>query len=183
MHAGFEFQPREHPTPLDLGDDLLEAAERRPRSPKALRHASHALRHNAIHAEEVAGEQRRLVAAGAGADFEDGAFLVGRVLRQQRDAQFLFERREPHARLGALALGKAAHLGIELGIFQKRFDTGDFLRLAAIGADRRDDIIEFGQFARQGDEGRRSWPVASRSEISAWRRRIRSSFSRGNMAV
>ena len=42
-----------------------------------------------VHAEQVAGEQRGLVAAGAGADFEDGVVLVHRVLGQQREADLL----------------------------------------------------------------------------------------------
>jgi hypothetical protein len=40
-----------------------------------------------VHAEQVAREQRRLVAAGAGADFEHRRALVGRVARQQRQRQ------------------------------------------------------------------------------------------------
>ena len=55
-----------------------------------------------VHAEQVGGEQRRLLAAGAGADFEDGVLLVGRVLGQQHAlhgllelGQALLERRRP----------------------------------------------------------------------------------------
>ena len=41
-----------------------------------------------IHAEQVAGEQRGLVAAGAGANFEDGVVIVHRIFRDQREANF-----------------------------------------------------------------------------------------------
>ena len=40
-----------------------------------------------VHAHQVAGEQRRFVAAGAGADFEEGVARVVRVARQQRGLQ------------------------------------------------------------------------------------------------
>ena len=44
-----------------------------------------------IHAEELGGEQRRLLAAGAGADFEDRVALVVRVLGQQRQLDPLLQ--------------------------------------------------------------------------------------------
>ena len=108
-----------------------------------------------IHAEKIAGEQRRLVAAGAGADFEDGAFLVGRILRQQRDAQLLFERLEPQLGLAQLLFGEARHLGVGRGIVQHGLEAGDFRALRAVIADRRGDLFESGEFARQRDESRR----------------------------
>ena len=40
-----------------------------------------------IHAEEIAGKERRLVAAGSGAHFENGALLVGGILGQKRESQ------------------------------------------------------------------------------------------------
>src|ERR1700757_4248598 len=42
-----------------------------------------------IHPEQVAGEQRRLVAAGAGADFQHDVAIVHGVFRQKRDADLL----------------------------------------------------------------------------------------------
>ena len=78
VHAALELQPAEHALALDRGDDLLVAAG------VALADALHldppavlggvAL----VHAEQVAGEQRRLVAAGAGPHLQDGrGVLVG----------------------------------------------------------------------------------------------------------
>ena len=40
-----------------------------------------------IHPQQVAGEQRRLVAPGAGPDFQDRGARIGRVLRQKRQPQ------------------------------------------------------------------------------------------------
>src|SRR5690606_16586754 len=40
-----------------------------------------------IHAEEIAGKDRRLVPASAGADFEDRVLLVGGILREEEHLQ------------------------------------------------------------------------------------------------
>ena len=80
-----------------------------------------------IHPEQVAGEQRGLVAAGAGADFQHHVALVHGVLGQQRDADLL--RQFDAARLQRFALGlrHAAHLGVGRGIRHQRLDVGDLL--------------------------------------------------------
>ena len=101
---------------LDAQHQLLVAAEVATRSrditsvrqPLALGIAQ-------VHARQVAGEQRRLVAAGAGADLEEGVALVVRVARQQRRLQLgvqplevgLRRRRSPRrAMLGHLGVGQ-----------------------------------------------------------------------------
>ena len=87
VDAAFELQPGEHAGAVDRGDRLLVAAElRRARrdqlEPPALR-----LGIALVHAQQVAGEQSRLVAAGAGADLEHRRAVVGGVARQQLDRQ------------------------------------------------------------------------------------------------
>ena len=82
VHAGFEFQFGERAAALHLGDDFLEAAH------GAFAGGDHldlpALQggKTLIHPEQVAGEQRGLVAAGAGADFQHHVALVHGVLGQ-----------------------------------------------------------------------------------------------------
>ena len=104
VHAGFEFQLGERAAAADFGDDFLVAA-----------HRAFARGHDfdlpaliggvaLVHAEQVAGEQRRLVAAGAGADFENDVALVHRVLGQEREPQLLFERRAARFKLRAFRL-------------------------------------------------------------------------------
>ena len=63
-----------------------------------------------IHAEQIAGEQRRLVAAGAAADFEDDGLFVGLVLGQQQDADGLVELLDFLVELGDFGLGHVAHV-------------------------------------------------------------------------
>ena len=53
-----------------------------------------------VHAEQVGGEQRRLFAAGAGADLEDRRAVVGLVLRQQRELRAPARPRAVAARCG-----------------------------------------------------------------------------------
>lgn len=104
-----------------------------------------------IHAQEVAGEERGLVAAGAGPDFEDDAALVGSVLRQQGDEDLAGARLDLGAGRVALLIGEVAELGIGGGIGDQRlglFQRG--LRLTP-GRDCRDHGIEFGQFLRELD--------------------------------
>ena len=40
-----------------------------------------------VHAKEVAGKQPRFVAAGTGAHLQDGAVVVGRVARNEENAE------------------------------------------------------------------------------------------------
>src|SRR3546814_6902994 len=85
--AGLELQVRVRAAPLDAGDDLAEAAVlagagRFDLDPPAL-----SLGVARIHAQQVAGEDRRLVAAGAGADLQVQVALVARVARHQQRHQ------------------------------------------------------------------------------------------------
>ena len=59
-----------------------------------------------------AGEQRRLLAAGAGAHFEDGALLVGGILRQQLHLQLTLELLDLGIERSDLLLGESRHVGL-----------------------------------------------------------------------
>ena len=89
VDAALEFQAGEDVAALDLGDDFLVAAGRAFAFGHDLDLPALQVGVARIHAEQVAGEERRLVAAGAGANFEDGALLVRLVAGQQHDAQIL----------------------------------------------------------------------------------------------
>ena len=89
------------PLPVDVGDDFLVAAGLALALRQHLDLPAVEVGIALVHAEEIAGEQRRLVAAGAGADFEDGALLVGGVLGQQ-------QQRAPSRSSSAIALVERA---------------------------------------------------------------------------
>jgi hypothetical protein len=149
VHAGFELELGEGAAAADLGDDFLVAADR----PFARRDhldlpallGGIAL----VHAKQIAGEQRCLVAAGAGTDFEDDVALVHRILRQQGEANLLLERGSPRFQRRLLARHQAAHLGIGRGIVQEGGKTIELAGHATIGLDGRHHRPKLGELARQ----------------------------------
>jgi hypothetical protein len=100
-----------------------------------------------VHAEQIAGEQRRLVAACAGADFEYDVALVHGVLGKERQTQPLFERRPSRFKLGLFRLGDGAHLAIGRGIFEQACDPVKFALRSPIRLHRFDDRGELGELA------------------------------------
>ena len=95
-----------------------------------------------------AAEQGRLVAAGAGADFQDGVLLVGRILGQQHALHGLLELGQALLQRRRLLLRHRLHVGIgghRLGVLQL------LLGLAQL-VDRLDQRPEVGIFLRGRDE-------------------------------
>ncbi len=133
MHAALELEPGEHAAAGNLGDDFLVAAGR------PLAHRQHLdlpalrLRIFDIHAEEIAGEESRFVAAGPGAHLENRVALVGRVLRQQRDADRLRHLLGLGLGGGEFGARHRAHLGVEIGIPQHGGEIRPLLLLGAPG--------------------------------------------------
>jgi len=70
------------------------------------------LRKALVHAEDFGGKERGLVAAGAGADFENDIFLVVGVLGQQQHLDLFFQGRFARGQGGDLLLGHGPHLWI-----------------------------------------------------------------------
>src|SRR3984893_15243095 len=97
MYAGFEFQTREDAASRDLGYDFLVAARRPLARRQNLDVPAFQFGVAKIHAEKIAGEECRLIAAGSSANFENGVFFIRRVLWQKRDLQILLEIKEPCA--------------------------------------------------------------------------------------
>ena len=149
MHAGLELQPREHAFAGDRGDDLLVAAEVVLRDRDDLHLPAAQLGVAAVHAEEIGSEQRRLVAAGAGAHFENGAALVGGVLRQELDPQLLLQFLA--TRLERFQIG--ARHGDHLLVGGRVIDERREVFLLPLGAAQRldggDQRIECGELLRQ----------------------------------
>ena len=148
-------QARISAAPADLGD-------RSPCSPPTVPSLAtaprrfHPLRGRVarVHAEEIASEERGLIAARAGAHLEDGAFLIGFVLRQQHQPYALPRAVEPRQELRLLRQGKLAHLGIDRGLGQHRFRAGKLRLGRAQFLDRGDDRLQLRQLAGQLDRFR-----------------------------
>jgi len=140
--ARFELQPRIRAVADDAHDDFLVAAD----LAGVFRHDFHlpatALGVACVHAQEVAGEQRGLVAAGAGADFEENVALVVGVFRQERGLQRRFQVRDFRFAVGQLGLGQFAQFRIGehfAGRFLVRFN----LPILAIQRHHRGEIGMF----------------------------------------
>src|SRR5258706_151432 len=77
MAAGLELQEVEHAGAAHREDPFLEAALLGRRAVHDLDRPAHARSVALVQAGEVAGEQRRLLAAGTGADLDDAIAAVG----------------------------------------------------------------------------------------------------------
>ena len=95
-----------------------------------------------VHAEQVRREQRRLVAARAGADFEEDVALVVGIPGQQHRLQFGLERHQASLGRAALLVGEIAHLRVArefgggreigLGLSEIPVARGDGIELRAL---------------------------------------------------
>ena len=81
-----------------------------------------------VHAVEIGGEQRGLVAAGAGADLEDHVLLVVGILRSQQDPELVLERRDRRIEARDLGARELAHVGIV--VVEHALRVGELLEAA-----------------------------------------------------
>ena len=93
MHPAFVLHGAVNVRPLQAEDDLLEAAHRARRSVEHFQLPALTLGKAAVHAEQIAGKQRRFVAARAGPDLHDGVAPVHFVLRNQAQPQVFLDGR------------------------------------------------------------------------------------------
>ena len=145
MTAGLELQPGIGAVTTDAADDFAIAAELRLARRQHFNLPALTLGKTRIHAEQVAGKQRRLVAAGAGADFQQHAALVVGVLRQQQLLQFDFEFGQSGLGGGDFLFGKIAHFRVGA----HRFGLGQVVLGLTESVELRDHRVKFGAFARQ----------------------------------
>ena len=106
-----------------------------------------------VHAEQIAREDCRLVAAGAGANFKDHVAIIHRVLGQQCRADFLFERSASGFEGALHRTGDGTHFGIGRGVVDQAIKIGEFGGNPAVGFDPVCHRAELGKFARELDVG------------------------------
>ena len=151
VDAALELQLGEHTIARKRGDHFLEPAQivgidRIDLHPPALRR-----RIAFVHAEQIGGEQRRFIAAGASADFEHGGAGIGAITGEHGDGERVFGLGEFCLEAGNFLLSHSPHFGIG---FVDRGEAGEF------AAHRRDlgggarDGFQFRIIARGGDEVR-----------------------------
>src|SRR5258706_9342219 len=110
--AGLELELRVGAMPDDARDDLLVASGLAQALRNDLDLPAVALGEARVHAEEVAREDRALVAAGSGADLEEEIALVVRIARHEHALQLRLEAREALAPRADLVLGESAGLRV-----------------------------------------------------------------------
>jgi hypothetical protein len=115
MHAALPLHLGVNALALDNGDHFLVAAHAGLRERQQLDLPAMLLGKARVHAEHLGGKERGLVAARAGADFQDHVLLVVGILGQQQRLDLFFEGGSRGAKRGDLFLGHGAHLGIALG--------------------------------------------------------------------
>ena len=90
VRSGFEFQSREGASARDARDDLLVPSVLAGALAQDLYGEPFGLRIAGIHAQQVTGENRGLIAPGAGADLQEQVLLIARILRNEQLAQLAF---------------------------------------------------------------------------------------------
>ena len=155
MDAGFELEPREGAAAPDLGDDFLEAALGALARGQKLGLPAMVGGIALVHAVEIAGEQRGLVAAGAGADFEDDVALVHRVLGQEGEPDVLLQGFALALQQRALFARDVAHLRVGRGIGDHLVEVGELGDGVAIGFHLLDHRRDLGELAGELDIGLR----------------------------
>ena len=142
--AGLELELGVDIVALDAGDHFLEAAVLTGVFREDLDPPTLALGIARIHAEQVAGKDRRLVAAGAGTDFEEHVAPILRIFRQQHALQAAFQLLQLHAGTGDFLFSHLAQ--IRIAVLEQRlgaFEVTLHLAEVAVGEDHR---LDFGVF-------------------------------------
>ena len=145
VRAGFELQPRIRAAAFDARNDFLEAAVFAGAGGFDLDLPALSLRIARVHAEQVAGEDRRLVAAGAGAHFQVDVAFVARVLGDQVREQFGVELLQPCAGRGDFLLGQFA----QFRVAAHRLGGGQIAPGLLLGGQRRGDRLQLRELARE----------------------------------
>ncbi|VXB95231.1 hypothetical protein BREVUG8_70089 [Brevundimonas sp. G8] len=148
VDAALELQPAEHAVAGDRGDDFLVAASvalgrRIQLDPPAARGGV-----AGVHAEQVAGEKSRLVAAGAGAHFQHGRGVLVGVARGQQQGHLAFQARQGFTQDLQLVLRHRRHFGVGRHGFQVRhLGAGAGQALNRVGHG-----LQFGMFLGQAHD-------------------------------
>ena len=101
MHAGFVFHLAVDFVAADQRGHFLQSADGRFAGGSDFHVPPARFREAPVHAENLGGEQRSLVAAGAGVNFEHHVLFIVRILGQQQNLQLVFDSRDLRLQLRA----------------------------------------------------------------------------------
>ena len=114
VHAALVLQRAVHIVARHRTDDFLEASGRAFVGAGDFQPPALALAVFGVHAEEVAGKERCLIAARASSDFQDGVAAVLRVGGDEQEFDFLLQLRATCLALVQFLAGHVAHLRVRL---------------------------------------------------------------------
>ncbi len=115
VHAALPLELRVDALAFDDGDDFLVSADAGLGERHDFDLPAMLLGEARVHAEDLGGKERGLVAAGAGADFENHVLLVVGILGQQQDLDLVFDGGFARLERGDLFFGHGAQVGVGLG--------------------------------------------------------------------
>ncbi len=138
VDAALEAQLRVDAVALDHGDDFLDAALAGAADGHDVHLPALPLGVALVHPEHVAGEERGLVAAGAGPDLEQDVLVVVRVLRDQEEGDLGVERVALRLEGPGLLVGHLPQLGVRVDP-RHLLDLGELLEGVLVGAIALDD--------------------------------------------
>ena len=101
-----------------------------------------------VHPRQVGGEERRLVAAGAGADLDDHVFVVAGVAGEHAHADLFAELIERMPALKQFLLRELPHLRVGRSVAEEAFGVGDRTFRRPHAARQLVDLLELGMLAR-----------------------------------
>ena len=154
MHTRLELEARKDTLARDRGDNLLVAAEIALRRTDQLGFPAVMIGVAAVHAKQVGGEQCGLVTTRAGPDLENGAALVGGILRQQQQLQLMRERPDAGSQLVSLGARQLRHFPVGPCCIDELVDLVQLALRPPQRVDRADHWIELGKLLRKLDESR-----------------------------
>ncbi len=112
VHAALELQTTEHAITRDGRDDLFVTAHFAFGDAFYLDLPSPGLGITLVHAEQIAGEEGGLVAAGSGPDLQDRGGVLVPVARRQQQRHLVLEVGQAQHEVVELLAGQRRHLGI-----------------------------------------------------------------------
>ena len=149
VDARFVLHAREHAVALDEHDRFLQAANRRFGLVEDLDPPLLAFGVSHVHPQQLGREERRLVAAGAGADLDEHVLVVVRVLRDERLAELALERVAPFGERTCLVVDHLPQLVVRRRRARHLARRCQLAVELAEGAEERDHRLDLGQRARR----------------------------------
>ena len=154
MDAAFILQLGIDFVALNRGDDFFHATERGWRAFQHFDFPALRFRVTRIHAEKFSSEERGLIAACSGANFQQNVFLVVRILWKEKQFQFALDRFLARGELLFFFVSQLLHfrvVGFNDHLMRSRQVLFDLLVFAVLG----DDFFELGVLLGELLEARR----------------------------